>query len=485
MSTPSNPNVILVMADQWRRSALGFMGEDPVETPAFDRFAEESTVFTRAYTCSPLCTPARAALLTGKHPFRIDMMYNCQRLPVEEETIASVASAHGYDTAMIGKWHLDDHEPDDPGGDMWNALTPAGPRRLGFRFWYSYGCVHDHFRLNYLTTENEVIEEQGWQVEHEADMAMRYIRNQAGERPAEKPFFMKLSWAPPHNQCGGERYDPDGPKFQYVAPESFEAMYRGRDLPIPEDTFAEDYLAAAPGYFGAISAIDHEFDRLMACLEEEGLADNTLVVVTSDHGECLGVHQRWMKGVWYEESVAIPLMVRWPKHVPAGRTCDAMLNMPDLMPTLLSLMGCEIPEGRDGCDYAPVFLGEKTSTDQDVFFSYACGAPPPELTRYEFPIEEGRHWRGVRTRRYTYAIVDRRPNSMYVDPEQFARPFPVGKTEILYDNDADPYQTNPFYRGDGHDEIMNDLRGRVIKWLNTLKDPFMEETMNVECSDPI
>ena len=133
-SSPTKPNMLIIMADGWRRQAVGCMDHDPVLTPRMDAFAAQSCVMDRAYSNHPLCTPARAAFLTGRYAQEIGMEYNWQRLPVDEPTLSQVAADNGYDTALIGKWHLDDYEPSDKHGDHWTTLTPPGERRMGFRY---------------------------------------------------------------------------------------------------------------------------------------------------------------------------------------------------------------------------------------------------------------------------------------------------------------------------------------------------------------
>ena len=473
------PNVLIITGDQWRRNSLGFMQQDPVFTPHFDRFASQGTVCERAYSCSPLCTPARAAFLTGRHPWGIDMMYNWQRCPVDEPNLATAAAAAGYDTALIGKWHLDDHEPDDPHGDSWNCMTPPGERRLGFRFWHSNGCIHDHWRPDYLDTAGHLVRGSGWQVDHETDVAIDYIRNDHSQRPADRPWLLWLSWAPPHNGAPGPEHDPDDPRqqdaYRYFAPREFEQAYEDPRLPCwHPDTDIDAYRRQAPGHFGCISSMDRNFGRLMQVLEQQGLENDTIVLVTADHGEMFGTHGRWMKDIWYEPSIGVPFMIRWPGRIPAGLHSRAIVNTPDVMPTLLSYMGVACPAGRDGINRAQALCQADPADDHIAFLSFCTGAPPPHKTRYEFPIEKGMYWRGLRDRRYTYACVDQRLEAVWYDPARRDH-FPQQATRVVFDNEQDPWQQQPIYPGAGHDQVIDQLHQQLSAWLDDLGDPFLRE----------
>jgi arylsulfatase A-like enzyme len=478
------PNVLIVMGDQWRRSSVGCMGQDPVLTPNMDRLAQAGTLCTRAYSCSPLCTPARAAFLTGRHPWPLDMMYNWQRVPVLEPNLATAFGAAGYDTALIGKWHLDDHELDDVAGDEWNTMTPPGPRRVGFRFWYSAGCVHDHWHRWYMDTEGRVIDERGWQVDHETEVAVDYIRNRRAERPADRPWMMWLNWSPPHNGHPGPHHAVDDPrtldKHQYYAPEEDEAIYRRPGLEMwHPDTDAEAYQRQAPGHFGCITSMDRNLGLLLRCLEEEGLAENTVVLLTADHGEMLGTHDLWMKDIWYEQSIGVPLIVRFPGRIPASVRNDCIINTPDILPTLCGLADVATPAGRDGVDLSATLCGSDGPRPDAAFLAFCTGAPPPEKTRYDFPIEKGMYWRGLRTARYTYACVDQRPESIFSRPER-RYPFPKHATWVLFDNERDPWQTQPIYAGQGCDDVAAELHAKLAAWLDSLDDPFLTEYWSAE-----
>jgi uncharacterized sulfatase len=479
----SRPNLIYLFADQWRRHAVGCMGEDPVSTPRIDRLASEGTLFENAVTCNPICTPSRAALITGRQPFSLGLMRNWLRLPVGEATIAKAAKAHGYDTGYIGKWHLDEWDGDPRFGDALDALTPAGERRMGFDFWHANGCDHRHFEWRYATTDDRVVSGTGWQMDHETDVAIDYLRNTHGERDPEKAFCLFLSWSPPHDLHRGSRY-VNGNGRQYVAPERYEAPYCRADLPVRANAQHDLYRKHAPGYFGAVSALDDAVGRVLDALAELGLADDTIVALSADHGELLGSHRCMIKDIWYEESIGIPFILRWPGRVPAGRREPTLLGVPDVMPSLLGLMGCEVPAGRHGEDLSGLMLGHVPGGERRVFLSFD-GASPFGLTRWDAFANEGvdRSWRGVRTSRYTYVALSR---EKYGDARRFRQPLPEGAREILFDLENDPLQINPIYRGQAehhvldrgpdYDAVMDGLHRELAAWLRGLGDPFLERS---------
>jgi arylsulfatase A-like enzyme len=479
--TGERPNLLFVFADQWRRQAAGCMRADPVITPHIDRFADQGTVLENAVACNPICTPNRSAMFTGKHPFSTGMMRNWLRLPVGEATLGKAAEAHGYDTGYVGKWHLDEWDGDPARGDARNALTPAGPRRMGFRFWHANGCDHRHFAWRYFTTDDRMIDGEGPQMDHETDVAIEYLRNANGERDAAKPFCLALSWSPPHDLHGGPRYVPGVGGRQYAAPERFEALYRRPDLPMRANAQRDLYRMHAPGYFGAVTWMDENFGRLMAELDELGLAEDTIVVLTADHGELLGSHRCMIKDIWYEESIGVPFIVRWPGRIAAGARERMLLSAPDITPTLLAMMGCAAPAGRHGEDLSAALFGRVASPSRSVFLSFD-GAEPYGLARWDCFNDEGvnRAWRGVRTERFTYVALARQK---YGSPERFRQPLPEGAREVLYDLENDPLQVNPIYRGqdagqrmdrgERYDAVFDELHARLRTWLEGLGDPFL------------
>lgn len=444
------PNLLYVFADQWRRQAVGLMKEDPVWTPHIDGFADEALMFTQAISCTPLCSPHRSALMTGKYALSTGVYTNCKTgLPVmlspEETGIAEVLRSGGYATGYIGKWHLDLPEQnvsEQPlsGARDWDAYTPPGPRRFGFDYWYSYGTHDDHLAPHYWQDSSEMIAIDAWSVQHETDKALEYIQRHAG---SEKPFSLFLSWNPPHSP------------FELV-PEKYKLLYQNRELSkrgnmVPTDPFlvhTGEYIAGgeaawqqyARDYYAAVSGIDEQFGRLMRQLEASGIAEDTIVVLTSDHGELLGSHGMMAKHAWHEESIGVPFMVRWPKGIRSGRT-DVVLNTVDIMPTLLELLEMEVPDTVQGDSLAihmrhPSENGALQLSDEEADRRVGyISAFPGRLPAVEAFRKAGLNhldfgWRGIRSMSYVYVV-----NRGYAPEAEVDR--------WLYDLREDPYQLHP------------------------------------------
>ncbi|RTE10085.1 sulfatase family protein [Paenibacillus whitsoniae] len=469
------PNIIYIFADQWRKQAAGFMGEDEVITPNIDQFAEESLVFNHALSCTPLCSPHRAALMTGRYPQSTGVYTNCKlgadlMLSPDEVGIGDVLKAAGYRTGYIGKWHLDLPEQNlspEPvsGARAWDAYTPPGPKRHGFDFWYSYGAYDHHLQPHYWRDTPEMIEIDQWSLEHETDVALDFIRSRGGaggQGAAQEPFALFLSWNPPHSP------------FELV-PERYKELYRERGLTLRPNVSA-DHLAAHTGepfesgdeallrytrdYFAAVSGLDEQFGRIWREVQQLGLAENTLLVLSSDHGELMGSHGLMAKHSWHEESVGIPCLMHWPGRIAAGRT-DLLFNSVDIMPTLLGLAGLPVPPAVEGLDLSGDVVGQSHT---DISSAFLCAFPGRKdaMDAYAAAGLDNRHygWRGVRTGRYTYVV-----HKGYMPGAAVER--------ILYDHEQDPYQLHPVILMDAPREgLMLSLEEELRGWLQRTQDGF-------------
>lgn len=244
-------------------------------------------------------------MLTGRFPLLTGVTTNCRpgtkiKLNDNEVTIGNMLKEEGYQTGYIGKWHLDVPESSiDPkplsGAINWDAYIPPGPRRFGFDFWYSHNANDRHMSPHYRSDTHDKIISGKWSTKHETVVAIRFIK----ERDTSKPFCLFVSWNPPHQP------------FEEV-PEQYKAMYADKPLHVRPNVNAqgmeqtEKYMR---NYFAAVTGTDHEFGRLMAALDEAELTEDTIVVLTSDHGETMGVHG-WLghKNIWYEESIGVLLL---------------------------------------------------------------------------------------------------------------------------------------------------------------------------------
>lgn len=451
------PNLVFYFADELRPQSLGCMDADPVITPNIDRFAEQSVVCTNAVSNYPVCSPMRAILMTGKYPFSTGMISNCNSntLPYgvvlrdKDGTFSQTLREAGYDCGYIGKWHLTTPEGEHAGPGrgaqkiVWDGFVPP-EHRHGFNFWHAYNCFDDHLNPHYWTNEDDSYDDKRepkeWSVKHEMDVALDYIRNTNGDRDADKPFALFMSANPPHMP------------FQAV-PQKYVDMYEGltaEDLlnrPNTDITLdtpnTRNAVNNVKHYFAAVTGIDEHFGRLMQCLEEEGLADNTIVVFTSDHGEMMGSHDRMHKSIWYSESFEIPFLVRYPEHI-RPRKDDLLISAADMMPTLLSTMGLKdcIPSDVEGKDLSAALAGEDVERPESVYYLNIPYSKP----------EQGR--RGLKTARYTF-VIERTKDTGSV---------------YLFDDIADPYQMKNI--ADTNPKVVAELTEKLHQWLDRTNDPW-------------
>ena len=450
------PNLVFVFPDEYRSHAMGFANQDPVITPNLDAFSKESLVFTDAVSNRPVCSPYRAMLFSGKYPHANGVLGNVNSSTVQyenylkqdERCFSDVLHDAGYSQGYIGKLHLDPpnedaHYTEGPrrDGRIWDSYTPPGPRRHGFDFWHSYGCCDWHNQPHYWHGDARIdqrLEVHEWSTKHETDVAVDYIENSTGWRDPEKPFSLFVSYNPPHmpfNQVPAEYVD------RYGDATHEDLLTRPN---VPTDERGDRARADVKNYFAMVTGVDEHFGRILAALKEQELAENTIVVFTSDHGEMMGSHGLMGKSVWYEESLNVPLIVRWPDHIKPGND-DLLIGTADLTTTLLSLTGHkdQIPSQMQGHDYAAVLLGEEANRPSSALYLETNPGWP----------EGGR--RGVRTHRYTYVVERARDG---------------GDTEVLHDNQEDPFQMeNGAVEQAG---VAAELRVEMEGWLSETGDPW-------------
>lgn len=436
-----NPNVVFVFGDQWRAQAVGYAGDPNVKTPNLDRLAAASVNFSTAVANCPVCSPYRASLLTGRYPHTHGIVLNDAHLGHEAVSLADAFKTSGYDTAYIGKWHLD-------GRGRTQFIPPDS--RQGFEFWRVMECTHDYNRSGYYAEENEKLLWPGYDAEAQTAEAEKYIRNRSGDRP----FLLVLSWGPPHNP-----YE--------TAPQKFKDLYNPErivlrpNVPVAAEENARRDLA---GYYAHCSALDACVGRLLKTLDDRGLADETVFVFTSDHGDMLHSHGEERKQRPWDEAVRVPFLLRAPGLLgKAPREIRTPLNSPDLMPTLLGLCGLPVPETVEGRDFSGLITERGGECEEDggggeggrrkpspkAAALIACYHPFGEWQR----DQGGREYRGVRTARFTYV-------------RDLQGPW------LLYDNEKDPYQLENLCGREESAELQARLETLLERELRRLGDEF-------------
>jgi arylsulfatase A-like enzyme len=396
------PNLLYVFADQLRAQSLGYAGDPRARTPSIDGFAAQGVSLANAVSSTPVCAAYRASLLTGKYTSSTGMVINELRMNPRHRCLGHVVTENGYQTAYIGKWHLWANQlghHDDPR----NSFTPRGPYRLGFDgFWASYGFHHEYWDAYYHAESPEKIILHGYEPDGQTELAIHWLRE---ERDPGAPFCMVLSYGTPHDPWDKEN-----------VPEEYWSKYAAVDFPYPgnyreeNDPYADTWGRFEPGereripqwmrgYYAMTANLDWNFGRLMQAIDHLGIAGDTIVVFSSDHGEMFGAHGRRAKTIFYDEAVRVPLLMRWPDRVPAGAVQDVPLGTVDIMPTLLGLAGLPVPGQVEGRDLSRCVLGMQDRRPEAVLLqgTGACA-----------DWEDGHEWRALRDKRFTYAtyLVD-------------------------------------------------------------------------------
>ncbi len=414
-------NILLIHDDQHRGMDLHHAGNHQLETPHLDRLAESGVSFCNGIANHPLCTPSRATLLTGKYSLAHRTISNDLPMALGQNTIATVLRDQGYRTGYIGKWHLD--------GIPRSKFTPPGPRRQGFDdFWAAYNCHHNYFKTKYFLDTPELITPEGYEPNIQTDLAIDFISKYKSD-----PFFLMMSWGPPHAP------------YQLV-PEEYRRMYDPEKIelrPNVEDPKRQQIA----DYYAAITALDRDVGRLVDTLREHGLLDNTIIVFTSDHGDMLWSQGRQKKQQPWEESIRVPLILSAPGLLPEDTRSDALFGTTDLTPTLLGLVGIENPSGMQGLDMSPRLAKGAGEEHESVPIMDVL---PCDQSR----AWDGRPWRGVRTKRYTYARYRE-------------------KGWVLYDNEKDPYQLDNLIDKKEHRDLQAKMQAELDMWLERLDDDFL------------
>ncbi|MFP4055066.1 MAG: sulfatase [Phycisphaerae bacterium] len=417
------PNLVFVFADQWRAQALGYAGDPNVHTPNLDRFACENLQFTRATSGCPVCSPWRATLMTGVYPHRHGMTVNDQCLAemYDGPFLGECLREGGYRTAWIGKWHIDGHGRKEP-------IPPS--RRLGFEFWRAYECSHSYQRSYYYDEDDDLHQWEGYDAFAQTDQAGEYLRRRSADG---EPFALFLSWGPPHFPIDN-------------APEKYKQMYDPAAIElrpnVPED-LAENARQWAAGYYAHCTALDDAFANLLESIESAGLAEDTIVVFTSDHGDMLGSHRCGLiKQVPQDESVLVPMLMRMPGAANGARTIEQVVEYTDLMPTLLGLCGLAVPSAVQGRDLSAPLRDGGDLPDAEALL--ACYLPFHQW-------KDGYDYRGLRTERYTYVRGHQQPT-------------------LLWDNQEDPCQLRNLVKE--RPELVAELDQRLQQKLAAADDGF-------------
>lgn len=429
----ARPNLVFVMSDQQSWDMLGCYGNRDIRTPNLDALAAAGVRFNHCVSCSPVCTPYRGILFSGQHPLRTGAIENdLQMLPGRGTYLGEILRDAGYRTGYYGKWHL-------YGGDRVRGIPP-GPYRYGFDHEFLVNnctLLFDAPRAYYWDQDGVTRKLYGdWEPYAQTRQAMEFLDRHAGG-----PFALFLAWHPPHNW--GREHEG------YAAPADLLALYDPAKLTLrPTVTDTPKVRRGYQGHMAMITSLDRAFGRLMEKLQEKGVAENTIVVFTSDHGDMLWSYG-WTqnKGRAEHLSCRVPLLVRWPAKLKPG-VSDLLIGTFDLMPTLLGLLGLPAPQTCQGRDASAAILEGRGDDGVDA------------LPLFLLPAQ----WRGVYTRRYTYS-------ESIVTPADPAAKERAAVYNALYDRQDDPWETRNRFADPAFAEVRTKLRERTHDFMKRFGDP--------------
>ncbi len=484
---PDRPNVVVIMVDELQARALPMYGNPIVRTPHLARFAQDGAHFAQAFTPCPWCAPARVSLMTGRYPRANGSRTNEHLMQPTERHMPGLFADAGYAVGLVGKNHCFTDEQLATFDHVWLA-GHSGPADasydpqvqaakdwlrdsgLGTRCWATATNPHPHRTLGTAQTVSRGI-----------DFLDRFGGRFSGARTCA-PFFLWLSIPDPHTPL--------------QAAEPWASMYDRNAVPLPPlvdgeiagkpvcqqidfralcgDTVTEPIMREAIAmYYGMISALDHEVGRFLGELDERGLAQETVVVFMSDHGDYMGEHRMVRKSkALYDCLTQVPLMVRWSGELPGGHRHEELLTIPDIMPTLLELCGLEAPVGVQGRSFAPLLHGEaarERHEPRDALLFEAGSMQPPVALEDAGPFPEGPLTpdfaprmklggrgpiRGIRT--HTHKLVR----------------YPGGREGELYDLREDPWELANLW---GRPEMAEVERGLTARLLD----------LHIETTDPL
>lgn len=386
----SRPDILLIVADQLSALALAAYGHPLTRTPHLDRLASEGVLFEQAYCNFPLCAPARAAMCSGRLATRIGVFDNAAEFRAEIPTFAHALRQLGYHTALAGKMHF--VGPDQLHGFEERLTTDIYPADFG----WTPDWDHPETRIDWWYHNMDSVLQAGVaeatnQLDFDEEVgftARRWLRDRARERE-RRPFLLCVSFTHPHDPFAiPQRYwdlyegvEIDRPRVPPLSLSEMDAHSRRlffANAMDRADVREEHVLRARRAYYGAISYVDEQVGSLLSTLAEFGLAENTMVIFTADHGEMLGERGMWYKMHFFEWAMRVPLLAHAPKRFPPARISTPVSHL-DLFPTLVELAGGERPEGLDGQSLVPALLGQMLPARPVLAEYTAEGAVAPIL----------------------------------------------------------------------------------------------------------
>jgi arylsulfatase A-like enzyme len=467
----SRPNILFIMTDDHAAHAISAYGSKINKTPNIDRLAKDGMLFKNCFVVNSICTPSRAAILTGKYSHK-NGVPSFNRFDGSQWTVAKELQKAGYHTGMVGKWHL---QSDPTGFDHWMILPGQGK-------------YHDP---DFITAEGRK-QIKGYSTDIITDLSIDFLE----KRPADKPFFLMYHHKAPHRPFEpDEKHRKMFENVEIPEPPTFNDDYQNRasaaakaDMRIDKHFTRNDLKMKPPAgmkggeaskwlsgidteltvevdgkkktltgqelkkwkyqrymrdYLACVASVDDNIGRMLDYLEKTGLSKNTVVIYTSDQGFFLGDHNWFDKRFMYEESLRMPFLIRYPGQIKAGATSDSMILNVDFTPTFLDLAGVTVPADLQGRSLTPLLQGKMPNNWRtSMYYRYYC-----------HPAEHNvhRHY-GVRTQEHKLIYFDK-----------------LNEWE-LFDLKKDPYEMKSVYNDPAYASIVAKLKAELERLRKELDD---------------
>ncbi|MFB3827275.1 MAG: sulfatase [Bryobacteraceae bacterium] len=441
-------NILVITSDEHNPKMLGCAGHPVIRTPALDRLAREGIMFTRAYAADPICAPTRQSIMTGNYPQEHGQFSNAHVFHAGVRTWGDHFKQHGYATACIGKMHTN-NEQARFGFDYRNPAAKRGSRKTWDPNDKKLYDASPDTRFSGQILENPELDHDG----AVAADSVRWLRENRGRR-----FFLHASMVKPHWPWDAPRdfyymYDPAKIDFPRLVPGDLDddwgprQIYDNWNWKQITERMHRTYRAR---YYGSLSWMDSNVGKLLDTLDELKLADRTLVVYTTDHGDMAGEKGTWLKSVMFDASARVPLLVRMPGVVPAGAQCGELINHVDLFPTIAGLAGAAsgLPANQTGRNFAELARGR--GKGREITFSVhgvrAWNQPPHEI------MARSRKWKFI----------------WYPRAEQERERY------VLYDMEADPDEMTNVAAVPRNKSVVAEHKQAVDRFLASLKKPEFE-----------
>ena len=410
------PNIVVFFTDQQRWDTI-----DERVAPNLCAMASEGTTFDDAFTCQPVCGPARACIQTGVYATRNGCITNAVPLDEDADTIAKILGRNGYDTAYVGKWHLASGQTESEGRYETTAVPER--RRGGYRYWRAADVLEytsDGTGGFVFDEDGNKLTFEGCRADRLTDYAVEYIE----QTDRDKPFFLFVSYLEPHHQNTSGRFE--------CMPDDRRAV---EQVPVPPDLlpFKGNYEDNYTDYLGCCHGLDRNFRRVVDALKANGAYDDTVIFFTSDHGCHFMTRNGEYKRSCHEVSIHIP-MFAFGGAYPKGEKSGALVSLLDLPASVVAAAGVEVPSYFDGKDMAKICAGQDS---RDAVY---------------IQISEDKLGRAVRTERYTYAIKSPRKSDAWGTPYS-----DVYVEDYLYDLDVDPCETRNLIHDRNYQSVKAEL----------------------------